>query len=91
MEDVFRFKNTAHFVLENTAVYMAVAKTTKLVKSLDRNMELLDFIIQRCNEVLLEPVVLLKEEKPENVRELLKRGEEVIWNIDRLLQASRKE
>jgi hypothetical protein len=91
VEEVFRFKNVAHFVLENTAACVAITKKTKLVKSLDKNMEMLDFIIQRCNEVLLEPAVLLKEGKLEAVQELLKRGEELIWNIDRLVQANRKD
>ena len=91
VENIFRFKNLAHFVLENTAVYLAIAKMTKLVKSLERDVEKLDFIIQRCHEVLLEPVALLQEGKLETFRELLKHGEELIWHIDKLVQASRKQ
>ena len=91
VDDLFRFKNRAHFVLENTAVYVAITRATKLVKPLDRNMEILNFVVQRCSEVLLEPSLLLKEGRLETIQELLKQGQELIWNIDRLIKANRKE
>ena len=90
VEDTFRFKNLADFVLENTAKYIAITKTTKMVKSLSRKMDVLQFIVRRCIEVLFKPAVLLKEGRLETVRELLKRGEEVIWIIDGLVKANRK-
>lgn len=89
--DTFRFKNLAHFVLENTATYIAVTKTTKMVKSLGREMDVLQFIVRRCNEVLFKPAVLLKEGRLEALQELLKRGEDVIRIIDGLVKSNRKQ
>ena len=90
LEDVFHFKNLAHFVLENTATCVAVSKTTKLSKSLDRQMQFLEFIVQRCAEVISQPVLLFDEGNLESLEAFLKRGQKLIRNINGLVAANRK-
>ena len=91
VEGAFHFKSLAHFVLENTARCIAATKSTRMVKSLSREMDVLEFIVRRCNEVLFKPAVLLKEGRLETLQELLKRGEGVVWNIDGLVKANRRQ
>jgi hypothetical protein len=80
-ERIFHFKYLAHVVLENSAATLAVSKTRLMLKTLDKYMHRLDFIVERLNEIVRQPTVLFDEKNIENVELLLSQGEQLIRNI----------
>lgn len=91
IETIFHFKYQAHFVLENIALAMAISKRKKMHKSLDEKIQLMEFIVGRMNEVLVEPAILTDERKLEQVEMLLKSGQKLIKIIHVLARANKKD
>ena len=91
IEMMFRFKYLAHFVLENTAAAMAVSKRKTTLKSLDKKIQKMEFIIGRINELILEPIMLSNEKNLEKAKMLLTNGERLIKRMHALVQLNRKD
>lgn len=89
LEQIFHFKYLAHLVLENSAATLAITKTKYMVKSLDKHMGRLDFIVQRLNEIFNQPEILSDKKNMENVKLLLFQGEQLIRNIHAYTRARR--
>jgi hypothetical protein len=90
LEQIFHFKYLAHLVLENSAATLAISKTKTMLKSLDKYMHRLDFIVQRLSEIFNQPEILSHEKNIENVKLLLFQGEQLIRNIHVYTRARRK-
>ncbi len=90
LEQIFHFKYLAHLVLENSAATLAISKTKTMLKSLDKYMHRLDFIVQRLSEIFNQPEILSDEKNIENVKLLLFQGEQLIRNIHVYTRARRK-
>lgn len=88
LEQILHFKYLAHMVLENSAAILAITPTKNMLKSIDKSMSRLDFIVQRFSEILNQPEILL-DKNIDNVKLLLFQGEQLIKNIHAYAQARR--
>ena len=89
LEQILHFKYLAHMVLENSAAILAITATKKMLKSMDKSMSRLDFIVQRFNEVFDQPEILFDKNNIDNVKLLLFQGERLIKNVHACAQARR--
>ena len=89
LERILHFKYLAHVVLENSAASLAVSKTKIMLKSLDKYMHRLHFIVQRLNEIAYHPTIRLDEKNIESAKFLLSQGDQLIRNIHGYTQAKK--
>ena len=76
--------------MENTAVAMAVARRTKMLSRLDKDLQTLTFIVERFEEIILDPRILTDSYNLQKSVELLKSGQRLVKEIYKLVRANRK-
>ena len=89
LEQVLNFKFLAHLVLENTAAALAISKRKNLLKSVDKLMGRLNFIIGRLHEMATQPEILMRDINFQNAKLMLRQGEQLIRDISIYTRARR--